>query len=73
MRGVFLHTHPHYRLAADHLVGHFVRYPADPPAVLLVSAFALASDLRYREQATGWSSSSTRWLGRRVGRGGLAG
>lgn len=50
VRGVFLHTHRHYRLAADHLVGHFARYPADPPAVLLLSAFALAGDLHYREQ-----------------------
>jgi tetratricopeptide (TPR) repeat protein len=50
VRGVFLHTHRHYRLAADHLLAHFERYPADPVAVLLVSAFALAGDLRYREQ-----------------------
>jgi hypothetical protein len=50
VRGVFLHTHRHYDLAADHLVDHFARYPADVPAVLLVSAFALAGDLGYRQQ-----------------------
>jgi tetratricopeptide (TPR) repeat protein len=50
VRGVFLHTHRHYQLAADHLIEHFARYPADVPAVLLVSAFELAGDVGYREQ-----------------------
>lgn len=50
VRGVFLHTHRHYQLTADHLVDHFARYPADVPAVLLVSAFELAGDPPYRQQ-----------------------
>lgn len=50
VRGIFLHTHRHYQLAADHLVDHFAWYPADVSAVLMVSAFELAGGLRYRQQ-----------------------
>jgi tetratricopeptide (TPR) repeat protein len=49
VHGVFLHTHRHYRLAADHLLTHLGQYPADPLAVLLLAAFTLAGDLDYRE------------------------
>lgn len=48
VRGVFLHTHRHYQQAADHVTAHFARYPADPTALLLVSAFELVGDPEYR-------------------------
>lgn len=50
VRGVFLHTHRHYRQAADHVLTHFGRYPGDPAALLLVSAFELSGDLGYRQR-----------------------
>jgi predicted Zn-dependent protease len=50
VRGVFFHTHRHYQRAADHLLAHFARYPADPPALLLISAFDLTGNLSYRHQ-----------------------
>ena len=49
-QGVFLHTHRHYRLAADHVASHLQRYPGDPVAALLISAFDLAYDVGYRAQ-----------------------
>ncbi|MEW1679488.1 hypothetical protein AB0O47_40480, partial [Streptomyces noursei] len=46
--GVFLHTHRQYRLTADHLVGHFDRWPADELAGLMLGAFASCGDAAYR-------------------------
>lgn len=46
--GVFLHTHRHYRLSADHLVAHFARWPADEVAGLMLGAFASCEDPAYR-------------------------
>ncbi|MFD6437631.1 hypothetical protein [Streptomyces venezuelae] len=46
--GVFLHTHRHYRLTADHLTGHFARWPADELAGFMVGAFAACEDAAYR-------------------------
>lgn len=46
--GVFLYTHRQYRLAADHLVGHFERWPADELAGLMVGAFAACGDAAVR-------------------------
>ncbi|MEE1745195.1 hypothetical protein [Streptomyces sp. JV184] len=48
--GVFLHTHRQYRLTADHLVGHFVRWPADELAGLMLGAFSSCGDAAYRAQ-----------------------
>ncbi|MYV99968.1 hypothetical protein GT354_17090 [Streptomyces sp. SID3343] len=42
--GVFLHTHRQHRLTADHLVGHFARWPGDEVAGLMVGAFAACGD-----------------------------
>ncbi|WP_345622426.1 hypothetical protein [Streptomyces ziwulingensis] len=46
--GVFLHTHRQYRLAADHLVGHFARWPADELAGLMLGVFSSCGDAAYR-------------------------
>lgn len=46
--GVFLHTHRQYRLTADHLVEHFVRWPADELAGLMLGAFSSCGDAAYR-------------------------
>ncbi|MFE4665518.1 hypothetical protein ACFRI7_06295 [Streptomyces sp. NPDC056716] len=46
--GVFLHTHRQYRLTADHLAGHFTRWPADEPAGLMLGAFWACGDADYR-------------------------
>ncbi|MFE1959925.1 hypothetical protein [Streptomyces sp. NPDC059479] len=46
--GVFLHTHRQYRLTADHLVGHFARWPADELAGLMLGAFSSCEDAAYR-------------------------
>ncbi|MER5561185.1 hypothetical protein ABT071_21530 [Streptomyces sp. NPDC002506] len=46
--GIFLHTHRQYRLTADHLVGHFARWPADEQAGLLLGAFSACGDAAYR-------------------------
>ncbi|MGW1409756.1 hypothetical protein [Streptomyces sp. NPDC002403] len=46
--GVFLHTHRQYRMTADHLVGHFDRWPADELAGLMVGAFFECGDAAYR-------------------------
>ncbi|MGW2054570.1 hypothetical protein ACWCOZ_11720 [Streptomyces sp. NPDC001840] len=46
--GVFLHTHRHYRLTADHLMGHFARWPADELAGLMLGAFSSCGDATYR-------------------------
>ncbi|MET9556566.1 hypothetical protein [Streptomyces sp. NPDC006645] len=46
--GVFLHTHRQYRLTADHLVGHFDRWPADELAGLMLGAFSSCEDDGYR-------------------------
>ncbi|GAA2239069.1 hypothetical protein GCM10010232_27450 [Streptomyces amakusaensis] len=46
--GVFLHTHRQYRLTADHLVGHFDRWPADEQAGLMLGAFSECGDAAYR-------------------------
>ncbi|WP_245703591.1 hypothetical protein [Streptomyces lushanensis] len=46
--GVFLHTHRQYRLTADHLVGHFARWPGDEPAGLMLGAFSSCGDAAYR-------------------------
>ncbi|MCX4658923.1 hypothetical protein [Streptomyces uncialis] len=46
--GVFLHTHRQYRLTADHLVGHFGRWPADELAGLMLGAFSSCGDDAYR-------------------------
>ncbi|MFG2226512.1 hypothetical protein [Streptomyces sp. NPDC048644] len=46
--GVFLHTHRQYRLTADHLVGHFARWPADELAGLMLGAFSGCGDAAYR-------------------------
>ncbi|MES9511344.1 hypothetical protein ABWJ92_33925 [Streptomyces sp. NPDC000609] len=48
--GVFLHTHRQYRLTADHLVGHFTRWPADELAGLMLGAFSSCGDAAYRAQ-----------------------
>ncbi|MEE1736579.1 hypothetical protein PUR49_08700 [Streptomyces sp. BE147] len=47
--GVFLHTHRQYRLTADHLVGHFERWPADVLAGLMMGSFSACGDAAYRE------------------------
>ncbi|MFD8937062.1 hypothetical protein ACFV0R_17735 [Streptomyces sp. NPDC059578] len=46
--GVFLHTHRQYRLTADHLVGHFDRWPGDELAGLMLDAFSSCGDAAYR-------------------------
>lgn len=46
--GVFLHTHRQYRMTADHLVGHFARWPADEMAGLMLGAFSSCGDAAYR-------------------------
>ncbi|MYY09881.1 hypothetical protein GT204_13400 [Streptomyces sp. SID4919] len=46
--GVFLHTHRQYRMTADHLMGHFARWPADELAGLLLGAFSSCGDDAYR-------------------------
>lgn len=46
--GVYLFTHGHYRLTADHLVVHFTQFPTDVLAGPLLSAFDLCGDLQYR-------------------------
>ncbi|GGZ14764.1 hypothetical protein GCM10010387_03700 [Streptomyces inusitatus] len=46
--GVFLHTHRQYRLTADHLMGHFDRWPADEQAGLMLGAFSECGDAAYR-------------------------
>ncbi|MFE2940011.1 hypothetical protein ACFXKG_13270 [Streptomyces sp. NPDC059255] len=69
--GVFLHTHRQYRLTADHLVGHFARWPADEPAGLLLGAFHACEDAGYRargdalteEQAAVAGPESWPWTG----------
>ncbi|MFC8826040.1 hypothetical protein ACFT9I_11860 [Streptomyces sp. NPDC057137] len=48
VHGVFLHTHRHYRLSADHLVTHFARWPADEVAGLMLGAFHASEDPAYR-------------------------
>ncbi|WP_405675525.1 hypothetical protein OG292_07600 [Streptomyces sp. NBC_01511] len=48
VHGVFLHTHRHYQLTADHLVAHFARWPADEQAGLMLSAFQACEDPAYR-------------------------
>ncbi|MFF2963228.1 hypothetical protein ACFVT1_30840 [Streptomyces sp. NPDC057963] len=45
---VFLHTHRQYRLTADHLAGHFARWPADELAGLMLGAFSSCGDTAYR-------------------------
>jgi predicted Zn-dependent protease len=50
VRGVFLHTHRHYQRAADHVLAHVARYPTDPAALLLVSAFELSGEVNYRDK-----------------------
>lgn len=46
--GVFLFTHRHHRLAADHLLTHFARWPADEQAGLMLGAFPSCDDPAYR-------------------------
>ncbi|MEO3977553.1 hypothetical protein [Streptomyces sp. CAU 1734] len=68
--GVFLHTHRQYRLTADHLVGHFARWPADEQAGLMLGAFADYGDAAHRargdalteEQAAVAGPDSWPWL-----------
>ncbi|MFJ6805692.1 hypothetical protein ACIQRK_06545 [Streptomyces anulatus] len=59
VHGVFLHTHRHHRLTADHLVGHFARWPADEQAGLLMGVFAECGDDAYRAQ--GESLVESQW------------
>ncbi|MGW8453700.1 hypothetical protein ACWGLO_19615 [Streptomyces niveus] len=47
--GVFLFTHRQYRLTADHLVGHFTRWPADELAGFMMGAFSSCEDAAYRK------------------------
>ncbi|MFE6024190.1 hypothetical protein [Streptomyces niveus] len=47
--GVFLYTHRQYRLTADHLVGHFTRWPADELAGFMMGAFSACEDAAYRK------------------------
>ncbi|MFI5764056.1 hypothetical protein ACIA8F_24340 [Streptomyces sp. NPDC051563] len=69
--GVFLHTHRQYRLAADHLVGHFGRRPADEVAGLMLGVFSACEDAGYRvagealveEQATVAGPDDWAWTG----------
>ncbi|MGK5543588.1 hypothetical protein ACSNOH_02440 [Streptomyces sp. URMC 127] len=46
---IYLFTHRHYRATADHLIVHFAQFPADVFAGSMLSAFALAGPLDYRE------------------------
>ncbi|MFE7129711.1 hypothetical protein ACFVIM_02515 [Streptomyces sp. NPDC057638] len=46
--GVYLHTHRQYRLTAEHLVGHFARWPGDEAAGLILDAFPSCADVAYR-------------------------
>ncbi|MFJ3709578.1 hypothetical protein [Streptomyces sp. NPDC090053] len=46
--GVFLFSHRQYRLTADHLAAHFVRWPADEVAGLMLGAFHACGDPVYR-------------------------
>ncbi|MFI6526911.1 hypothetical protein [Streptomyces uncialis] len=70
--GVFLHTHRQYRLTADHLVGHFARWPADELAGLMLGAFSSCGDDAYRahgdalveEHAALAGPESWSWTGR---------
>ncbi|WP_329026864.1 hypothetical protein [Streptomyces sp. NBC_00690] len=48
--GAFLHTHRQYRLTADHLMGHFARWPGDEVASLMLDAFAACGDDSYRAE-----------------------
>jgi hypothetical protein len=46
--GIFLFSHRQYPLSADHLVGHFARWPADEVAGLMLGAFSVCEDPAYR-------------------------
>ncbi|WP_411119881.1 hypothetical protein [Streptomyces sp. 058-1L] len=71
VHGVFLHTHRHYRLTADHLAAHFERWPADELAGLMLGAFPSCGDATYRargdalveQQAAVAGEGSWPWLG----------
>ncbi|WP_328581310.1 hypothetical protein [Streptomyces sp. NBC_00370] len=52
VHGVFLHTHRQYRLTADHLAGHFDRWPADEQAGIMLGAFSACEDADYRARGT---------------------
>ncbi|MET4923041.1 hypothetical protein P3L51_11895 [Streptomyces sp. PSRA5] len=70
VHGVFLHTHRHYRLSADHLVAHFARWPADEVAGLMLGAFHACEDPAYRaygdalveEQAASAGPANWPWM-----------
>ncbi|MFD0340201.1 hypothetical protein ACFVH0_16180 [Streptomyces sp. NPDC127117] len=70
--GMFLHTHRQYRLTADHLVGHFDRWPADDLAGLMLGAFFECGDAAYRahgnalmeQQAAVAGPESWTWMSR---------
>ncbi|MFI7317130.1 hypothetical protein [Streptomyces venezuelae] len=47
--GIYLYTHRHYRLTADHLVLHFAQFPGDEIAGSMLGSFALAGPVDYRE------------------------
>ncbi|MFC9133350.1 hypothetical protein ACFT4A_41805 [Streptomyces sp. NPDC057099] len=67
--GVFLHTHRQYRLAADHLVAHFARWPADELAGLMLGAFFSSGDPAYRARGDALVERRPSWPGRTAGRG----
>ncbi|MFI9206072.1 hypothetical protein [Streptomyces sp. NPDC053048] len=46
---IYLFTHRHYQATADHLIVHFAQFPADEIAGSMLSTFALAGPLEYRE------------------------
>ncbi|MET8346746.1 hypothetical protein [Streptomyces microflavus] len=60
VHGIFLHTHRHYRLTADHLAGHFARWPGDELAGLMTGVFAECGDAAYR--AHGEALVEQQWL-----------
>ncbi|MFC8455239.1 hypothetical protein [Kitasatospora sp. NPDC057223] len=46
--GVYLHTHRQYLMTAEHLAGHFARWPADETAGLMLGAFSACGQDSYR-------------------------
>ncbi|MFJ2812611.1 hypothetical protein [Streptomyces sp. NPDC087294] len=71
VHGVFLFTHRQYRLTAEHLTGHFARWPGDEVAGLLLGAFAQCGEPGLRahgdavveEQAALAGPDSWAWAG----------
>ncbi|MER5966247.1 hypothetical protein [Streptomyces sp. NPDC002057] len=50
VHGIFLHTHRHHQLTADHLLAHFRRWPTDEAAGLMIGAFSATGTPAYRDR-----------------------